>query len=77
MSETKKKIRDYISNDLGIDISQVADGEPLFSSGLIDSFALVELLAFLESDLGAEIDIADIDIDQLDTIDGLSNMVGV
>jgi acyl carrier protein len=74
MTDAVEKIREYIAQNLGIDLSGVSNDEALFSSGIIDSFALIELLAFLENDLGVEIDIADIDIDQLDTIDGLAKM---
>ncbi|MGH1486936.1 MAG: acyl carrier protein [Cellvibrionaceae bacterium] len=74
MADAIEKVRDYISQNLGIDLNKVSNDDPLFSSGVIDSFALIELLAFLENDLGVEIDIADIDIDQLDTIDGLAKM---
>ena len=75
MMNAREKIKFYIAESLGIDLSKIADDAPLFSSGIIDSFALVELLAFLENDLNVEIDITDIDIDQLDTIDGLVQMV--
>ncbi|WP_428241882.1 acyl carrier protein [Gynuella sp.] len=75
MSDYQSKIREHIASELGIDLSSVNDSDPLFTSGLIDSFALIELLAFLEQELGADIDIADIDIDKIDTIDAIAKLV--
>ncbi|AJQ93844.1 acyl carrier protein [Gynuella sunshinyii] len=74
MSDYQSKIREHIASELGIDLSSVSDSDPLFTSGLIDSFALIELLAFLEQELGADIDIADIDIDKIDTIEAIAKL---
>jgi acyl carrier protein len=71
-SQVKEKIRQFLSRDLGIDVSGIADDAALFTSGTIDSFALLELMAFMEAEFGAKIEIADLSIDQLDTIDALA-----
>ena len=75
MNDHRQKIRAYITSELGIDLSSSSDSDPLFTSGLIDSFALIELLAFLEQELGSEIDIAEIDIEKIDTIHSLAALV--
>ena len=74
MSTVLEKIRGYLGDELGLDLREVSDSSPLFTSGLIDSFALIELLAFMESDMGAEIDIAELDVSQLDTIEDLAKL---
>jgi len=69
--EPKVLIRSFLEKDLGLDLAQVQDDSPLFTSGMIDSFALLELMAFMEGEFGAKIDITDLSIEQLDTIDAL------
>jgi acyl carrier protein len=75
MEDKVKKIKSFLSTDLGIDVSGIGDDSPLFTSGVIDSFALIELLAFLESDLNVEIDIADLDIEKLDTVNSIVKLI--
>ncbi len=41
---------------------------PLFSSQLVDSFALVTLMMFLEREAGIRIAPADVNLDNMDTI---------
>lgn len=71
-SSVKEKIRNFLSQDLGIDVSGTSDAGALFTSGLIDSFALLELMAFMEREFAVKIEIADMSIEQLDTIDALA-----
>lgn len=75
MSTTKEKIRKFLINDLGLNVDAIGDDEALFTSGLIDSFALIELLSFLESELNYKIDLAELSIDELDTINALAKLV--
>jgi acyl carrier protein len=46
----------------------------LFSSGLVDSFGVLELIAFLETTFGIHIDPAQHDLTEFDTVD---RIVGV
>lgn len=75
MPTTKEKIRKFLINDLGLNVEAIGDDEALFTSGLIDSFALIELLSFLESELNYKIDLAELSIDELDTINALAKLV--
>lgn len=75
MPTTKEKIRQFLNNDLGLNVQAIGDDEALFTSGLIDSFALIELLSFLESELNYKIDLAELGIDELDTINALAKLV--
>lgn len=68
------KIRGFLESDMGLSLADVENESALFTSGLIDSFALLELLSFLESDLGVKIDIAELGIDDLDTINALAKL---
>lgn len=75
MSDTKTQIKEFITTELGVSLDALEETTPLFTSGAIDSFAMIELLAFLEQSLGAQIDIADMNIEQLDTIESIANLV--
>ncbi len=75
MIETIEKVKAFLANDLGLDVSVIEDTSPLFTSGLIDSFALIEMLSYLESEFNCKIDIADLSIDNLDTLESISKLV--
>ena len=54
---------------------QIAPGEPLISSGLIDSFSLVDLALFIEDSFGVRIDDAELTADVFDTLDQLVKLI--
>ena len=58
----------FLEEDLGVEIDGVDDDTPLFSSQLIDSFALVTLMMFLEKAAGIRIAPADVNLDNMDTV---------
>jgi acyl carrier protein len=58
----------FLEEDLGVDIDGVEADTPLFSSQLVDSFALVTLMMFLEKEAGIRIAPADVNLDNMDTI---------
>jgi len=75
MSSINEKLRKFLNKELGLDVKNMGDDEALFTSGLVDSFSLIELLAFVENDLNVKIDIADVSIDDLDTISALATLI--
>ena len=58
----------FLEDDLGVDIQDVDEDTLLFSSQLVDSFALVTLMMFLEREAGIRIAPADVNLDNMDTI---------
>ena len=58
----------FLEDDLGVDVQDVDADTPLFSSQLVDSFALVTLMMFLEREAGIRIAPADVNLDNMDTI---------
>ena len=58
----------FLEDDLGVDIQDVDEDTPLFSSQLVDSFALVTLMMFVEREAGIRIAPADVNLDNMDTI---------
>ena len=75
MNLNKNQIRAFLNNDLGLSLDDSSNTSPLFSSGLIDSFALIEILVFLESEFNCRIDLNDLSIDDIDCIDSIANLI--
>ena len=69
MTVTSTDLRSYLTGTLNFDLPGVADADPLFSSGLVDSFAMIDLITFLESQGGFRIPPADITLDNFDTLE--------
>ncbi len=68
MALTRDALREYLSTKTRADLTTVADEDPLFSSGIVDSFAMVDLLVFLEKHTGRRMGGEDIDLDNLDSV---------
>ena len=65
----------YLSDELDIDTSGLEADSPLFSSGVIDSFSLVNLLASIESTCGFRIPATDVTLENFDTAGRISAYV--
>lgn len=75
MSDRKDAVRKILSDSLKIDTSSLSDSDKIFSAGLIDSFALLELITILESQFNIRISASDATIENLDSIDGIAALV--
>ena len=53
----------------------ISSGEPLISSGRIDSFSLVDLALFIEDTYGVHIDDTELNKETFDTLDQLSALI--
>ena len=58
-----------------IDRQALLGNSPLFSSGIIDSFAVLELLTFLEDTFEIELDPSQYQLKHFDTLDKISVLV--
>ena len=76
MSDHTDTIRKLLKDTLRVDTTNLGDADPLFSAGLIDSFALLELITVLESTFGIRISAEQATIDNLDSIEGMAKLVG-
>ncbi len=72
---TRKALLDYLEQHSREDLADVKDDTELFSSGIIDSFAMVELLMFLEKFTGSKLGPEDIDLDNLDSVSRILKFV--
>ena len=68
MPLTFEKMKDYIVNELGAQDPSLAASTLLFSTGLIDSFALVSLMMFIENETGVLIAPTDVNLENFDSI---------
>ncbi|MEE9355091.1 MAG: acyl carrier protein [Methylococcaceae bacterium] len=71
----KDNIIKFLANELAIDTSQINNQSLIFSTGIIDSFSLISLIAFLEKQLGFQINAMDINLDNLDSIERIVTYV--
>ena len=75
-TEIASQLTQYILNDI---LKQprrtLAGNAPLISSGLIDSFHLVDLALFIEEKFNVRIDDAELNKDTFDTLDQLAALV--
>jgi acyl carrier protein len=53
----------------------IKNDEPLISSGLIDSFSLVDLAIIVEDEFGVRIDDSELNADTFDTLDALVKLI--
>lgn len=65
---TRDTLLTYFRDRLGVDTEGVDETTPLFSSSLLDSFSIVELITFIESEAGIKMDAWDVTLDNLDSI---------
>lgn len=59
--------------EMGLTQADVGDGMSLTQSGVLDSFALMELIGGLEQALGVELDFEAIDPERITTVKGLAS----
>ncbi len=74
MNEEDKKILDFIIENYHLDKSFDVDSS-LVGSGIIDSMGIVEIVNFLERDLGVKIPDADITVENFETVRSISSYV--
>ncbi len=68
-AQLEKKIRDFLRAELGIREQEIAAGDLLVTSGLVDSAGLVRLAAVLERETGLLIPDRDLTVDHFDSIE--------
>ena len=66
---TEMTLKQFLERDIGIDIGDIDADTLLFSSGIIDSFALVNLMTYLETQGGFRINPVDVNLDNMDSIE--------
>lgn len=58
----------FLEDELGIETDEIENDTALFSAGIVDSFALVNMMMFLETQGGFRINPVDVNLDNLDSV---------
>ncbi len=66
---TEETLIEFLGEDLGVDTSDLEPGSLLFSTGVIDSFALVSLMTYLETEGRFRLSPTEVNLDNLDSIE--------
>lgn len=72
--EIRARIRELLAERLatmGLSQSDVEDGMNLTQTGVLDSFALMELLARVEGELGVQLDFDLLSVEEFTTLRGM------
>lgn len=72
----EEQIRNFIQTEILKDPGHAIESdEPLISSGLIDSFSLVDLALFVEREFGVRIADAELSAEIFDTLEELTTLI--
>jgi acyl carrier protein len=69
MALDRKSLRRFLQERQGLEPEDFEDDTLLFSSGLIDSFSMVDLIMFIEEAAGFRVHPADVTLNNFDSID--------
>ena len=76
MSETIKKLSEFISGTILKQPNRTVDpSEPLISSGLIDSFSLMDVALFVEDTFGVRIEDTELNANTFDNLTQLADLI--
>jgi acyl carrier protein len=70
-----ESLKAYLGERMGLDTSTLAVDTPLFSSNLLDSFSMVDLIMFIEKESGVRLNPTDVSLDNLDSIERILKFV--
>lgn len=68
MSLTFESLIGYLNDQLGLDTSGIGPDSSLFQSAFIDSFSLIDLIMFVEGQIGVKIEPEEVQIENFDSI---------
>ncbi len=69
MTLDKEILLQFFESKLAIDVSDIEEKTLLFSTGVVDSFSLVSLISFMESQCGFKMSPMDVNLDNLDSVE--------
>jgi len=76
IEQIKSLLQEKIAADiLDLPERKIEFGEPLISSGVIDSFSLVDLAMLVEDEFGVIIEDTELNTDNFDDINSLANII--
>ena len=69
------RVREFLQNELGKDVTGVGPDDSLLESGMIDSVAVMQLVAFLETTYGIRVAEDDLMPENFDTLGAIAIFV--
>jgi acyl carrier protein len=77
VKEISNTVKDYILREFlpGENPQELTDSTPLIAGGILDSIALIKLIAFLEETYNVQIEAHEIDMKYLSTISDIVSFV--
>jgi methoxymalonate biosynthesis acyl carrier protein len=75
--DVAEKIREFIKEEVVLDADASIDDNAPLLEGILDSLALMQLVAFLEEEFETEIDDTDVTAENFRTIADIERLVGV
>jgi acyl carrier protein len=76
MSMSTEALLNFIATNFALDRSDIGPDVPMFSSGLLDSFNMVDLVTFIESTARIKFGVLDLNLSNLDTVNAIMAYVG-
>jgi len=76
-TQAKSQLRDYLRTALDKhgDRNDFADDESLFLSGRLDSFSMMNLVVYLETELSVDFSALDFDVNLVDSVNDIEALV--
>lgn len=68
MPTIAERLRGFICDELGYEPDEIQDDTLLFSTGMVDSFTFVGMVALIETHLGEQLDPRDITVESFDSM---------
>lgn len=69
MSIGRDQLREFLVDRFRLDGVELDDDTQLFSTGLLDSFSMIELVMYLEQQSGEKLRAGDFNLENLDSVD--------
>ncbi len=69
MAELREKLREFSCEKTWVEQDELQDDAPLFSSGIIDSLDLLDLVVLVESEINTKVTPGQLTLDNFDSID--------
>ena len=76
MALSRDSLITYLNSKLGLDTTDVDDETLLFSTSLLDSFSMVDLIMFIEKEGAIKLSPTDVSLDNLDSIGRILRFAG-
>ena len=76
MSISRQQLLDFLRDELRVDTGQLEDDTLLFSSRLVDSFSMVDLILFLETSGKFKMKPTQVNLDNLDSVERILRFCG-